>query len=361
MEYIKGGSLRSWLVKKKGAATDVPLGVAAGLIANILDGLGEAHRMGVVHRDLKPENVMLVGDPDAGDLSLKILDFGIAKAVGGTKGETSGGGLLGTPLYMAPEQMTSADVVGPQADLYSISVIFYEMLMEVSPQARWEPISGSRKDVPPAIDQLIEKGLSARPRSRPASVDEYKAALVAATGHAKPIGPVPPGPPAPPPRPEPRPFVPPLPPEPVRPAPPAKAGFLANLTPQHKRWISIGIIAAAVVYYLVDASSGGGTTFGGDDGPVASVSGRWVDSEGCYFNVRANGTSFSGSGEMQGVGTVDISGNLAGGRGGTVTLTSARGVLYSGPLNLIDEGGPVDASFGEYYFHIAHQPGPASR
>ena len=182
MEFVKGGTLRSWLVNGISAGREVSLQTAGGLMKSMLAGLSEAHRMGVVHRDLKPENVLLVGDPDAGDYNLKILDFGIAKAIGAAPATRSGGGPIGTPIYMAPEQMTSADAVGPQADIYSVSVMLYELLMDAPPQGRWDAVSKNRRDVPPSIDALLEKGLSARPRSRQSSATEFAKELEVALG-----------------------------------------------------------------------------------------------------------------------------------------------------------------------------------
>jgi serine/threonine protein kinase len=83
---------------------------------------------------------------------------------------------------MAPEQLTAPDTVGPSADLYSISVMFYELLMDAPPQGHWQPPSGGRSGIPPGIDQLIEKSLSNRARSRPQSVAEYRKALKTALG-----------------------------------------------------------------------------------------------------------------------------------------------------------------------------------
>ena len=163
MEYVAGGSLRSWLGNVIRARKDVPVATAAGIIKAILSGLAEAHRMQVIHRDLKPENVLLQGDPLAGDFRLKILDFGIAKVTtvsAGTGSQSSTGRALGTPLYMAPEQHTAPDTVGPPADLYSVSVMLYELLMETPPQGNSEMPSLSRKDVPKALDEVIARGMS---------------------------------------------------------------------------------------------------------------------------------------------------------------------------------------------------------
>lgn len=157
---------------------------AANIVSQILAGLDAAHKAGVVHRDLKPENVMLAGEPSDAGADLKILDFGVARAAGaGDTGATS----LGTRGYMAPEQITAPDAAQPSADLYSLSVMFYELLVGVVPQGHWQPPSAGRSDVPAAIDDLIQRGLSNNPRQRPQSVAEYAQALNAAmqTGNAQ--------------------------------------------------------------------------------------------------------------------------------------------------------------------------------
>jgi serine/threonine protein kinase len=179
MEYVEGLSLRSWHREKIQAREDIPLRVAARIIAEILDGLKAAHEAGVIHRDLKPENIILLQEPDDKRAPLRILDFGIARATDASTKTGTGTG-LGTPRYMSPEQVTNPDTATPAADLYSLSVLFYELLVDVLPQGHWQPPSGGRSDVPPGIDQLIEQGLSNRPSSRPQSAEEYRARLVAA-------------------------------------------------------------------------------------------------------------------------------------------------------------------------------------
>lgn len=170
MEFLGGQSLRAWNRKRLQSSSDCSMKTAANIIAEILAGLDAAHKAGVVHRDLKPENVMLLGEPNDQGAQLKILDFGVARAAGaGDTGATS----LGTRGYMAPEQITAPDAAQPSADLYSLSVMFYELLVGVVPQGHWQPPSGGRSDVPPAIDKLIERGLSNNPRVRPQNVAEY--------------------------------------------------------------------------------------------------------------------------------------------------------------------------------------------
>ncbi len=175
MKFVEGISLREWHRRRMTAKSDVPLDVAAAIIFSILDGLGSAHALGVVHRDLKPENIILTSEPEESTAALQILDFGIARAGDSTDAATGTG--LGTAAYMAPEQQTYPESVGPSADLYSLSRIFYELLMDVLPKGHWQPPSGGRPDVPLAIDAVIERGLNSRPASRQENVDEYRAEL----------------------------------------------------------------------------------------------------------------------------------------------------------------------------------------
>lgn len=200
MEFVQGRTLRAWLEEQVRLDRDVPLDLAVTLIKGILAGLSEAHRMGVVHRDLKPENVMLKEGAD-GSLAVKILDFGIARAAGGPS-TTSGarGSSSGTAVYAAPEQATSTEGIRPATDLFAVAVILYEMLMQVAPH-RWEPINPSRPDVPAALDTLLERSLSARPRNRPQSTAEFEQALDAAIAPAAPVHFIPT--PTPPPTPDP--------------------------------------------------------------------------------------------------------------------------------------------------------------
>ncbi len=180
MEFLNGRSLRAWN-RERMQGPDWSLKAAATIIREILAGLEAAHKAGVVHRDLKPENVILLSEPADDHVQLKLLDFGIARAPNtGDTGATS----LGTRGYMAPEQVTAPDAARESADLYALSVMFYELLVGVVPQNFWQPPSGGRADVPPAIDKLIERGLSPNPRVRPQSAAEYRQALHAALGPA---------------------------------------------------------------------------------------------------------------------------------------------------------------------------------
>ncbi len=126
MELLEGVPLSAYT--KNGGRVPVPQ--AASILQAVLSGLAVAHAEGIVHRDLKPENVFLSRDPN-GQFVVKILDFGIAKVMevaGGMGKRTRTGMLLGTPAYMSPEQIKNSKDVDPRSDLFSLGVLFYEML-----------------------------------------------------------------------------------------------------------------------------------------------------------------------------------------------------------------------------------------
>ncbi len=173
MEKLQGKSLRAWHREQLQARRDVPFKVAARIIAEILDGLSAAHARGIVHRDMKPENVFIIGAPTAERAEVRILDFGIASAVDAQSATSGTGSTAGTMGYMAPEQENNADLVGPEADVYAVTVMFYELLMQNRPSARWKQPSGARPDVPAGMDRLFDRGLDDYPKSRPANAKAY--------------------------------------------------------------------------------------------------------------------------------------------------------------------------------------------
>jgi len=125
MELLHGESLQAALDRRG----KLPVEQAIDFALQILSGLESAHHIGVVHRDLKPDNVFIV--PATGGPLLKLIDFGIAKLRAATefqKGLTRAGVVMGTPEYMAPEQLFAANDVDHRADLYSLGVILFEML-----------------------------------------------------------------------------------------------------------------------------------------------------------------------------------------------------------------------------------------
>ena len=125
LELVEGGSLRDRLDGKPHPPRDV-----AGLVEALARAAHYAHGHKILHRDLKPANVLLPdpAGPAAGFGPPKITDFGVAKRLTGSQGETCDGDVLGTPAYMAPEQAAGARGIGPPADVYSLGVVLYELL-----------------------------------------------------------------------------------------------------------------------------------------------------------------------------------------------------------------------------------------
>ena len=127
MEYIKGETLRARLTRCRGQlsmADSVKLG------AQLADTLAAAHAEGIVHRDLKPDNVMIVKSPRRGEGErTKLLDFGIAKLFEGNSEhiKTKTTAVMGTPVYMSPEQCMGKPLDG-RADMYSVGCLIYEAL-----------------------------------------------------------------------------------------------------------------------------------------------------------------------------------------------------------------------------------------
>jgi hypothetical protein len=119
MEYVDGISLRAWLERHntdRAASSDT----VRRMIRQLADALGEAHRQGLVHGDIKPENILLTSR--AGQMSVKVVDFGVARRV-----DTPGGVTVGTPGYVAPEQLTGTPP-DARADLFALGVVLYELI-----------------------------------------------------------------------------------------------------------------------------------------------------------------------------------------------------------------------------------------
>ncbi|MCL9797577.1 serine/threonine-protein kinase, partial [Frankia sp. AgKG'84/4] len=196
MEFVEGSDLRHELVRRR----TLPPGEAVGLIVDILTGLATAHRLGIVHRDLKPENVLL--DRRDGTSRPKVSDFGVAGLMASATRLTIPGGMLGTPLYMAPESVDGG-VVGPAADIYAAGTMLYEMLCGVAPFAGREMLSilrahadlvpGRPPGVPDEVWAVVAAMLAKNPADRPGT-DRLRALLPALTG--LPAAPAMVGPPA---------------------------------------------------------------------------------------------------------------------------------------------------------------------
>jgi serine/threonine protein kinase len=159
MEYIDGASLLQMERAKKPLAPEEALAI----VPKICDALQYAHDQGVVHRDIKPANILF--DKKG---SVKIADFGLAKLLGNDgpgSGLTEAKAALGTPHYMAPEQWERPLMVDHRADIFSLGVVFYEMLTGELPLGRFAPPSRKvRVDV--RLDEVVLRALEKEPELR---------------------------------------------------------------------------------------------------------------------------------------------------------------------------------------------------
>ncbi len=175
MPFINGSSLREALVRgEKFAVKDV-----VRIMRDVAEALDYAHGLGVIHRDIKPGNVLLMGT------HALVTDFGVSKAISASmpaSGYTSAGMAIGTPAYMAPEQLAADPAADHRMDLYALGLLGYELLTgtapfkEDSPQKTMaaqltrdpRPLEESRADVPAALSALVRRLLSKLPDDRPA-------------------------------------------------------------------------------------------------------------------------------------------------------------------------------------------------
>ncbi len=166
MEYVDGLSLRDLLLARKISPEE-----ALAIVPKICEALQYAHEHGVVHRDIKPENVLL----DKGG-QVKIADFGVAKMVGGTdigRALTQDRQVLGTPYYMAPEQVEHPERVDHRADIYSLGVVFYEMLTGELPLGKFQPPS-EKVQGDARLDDVVLRALEKEPEHRYQQASEVK-------------------------------------------------------------------------------------------------------------------------------------------------------------------------------------------
>ena len=165
MEYVDGMNLRQLLQSKT-----VEPRQALELVTQICTALQFAHDEGVVHRDIKPENILLNKKGQ-----VKIADFGLAKLLGAALDSalTMSQAAMGTMNYMAPEQRQNAQAVDHRADIYSLGVVFYEMLTGEVPMGRFEPPS-KKVQVDVRLDEVVLHALEREPARRYQQASEVK-------------------------------------------------------------------------------------------------------------------------------------------------------------------------------------------
>jgi serine/threonine protein kinase len=183
MEYMRGRTLDQ-IISASGALKSEQ---AIPLFSQALEGIGYAHKMGIIHRDIKPANMMLTEDG-----TLKVMDFGIARVLG-TARMTKAGNLIGTIEYMSPEQIQGKET-DARSDIYSMGVLLFELLTGRMPfvsENEYElmklhieqppvPVRTLAPHVPEVIEQTILRAMAKDPNQRFQTANEFRAAILSA-------------------------------------------------------------------------------------------------------------------------------------------------------------------------------------
>lgn len=189
MEHLTGGDL-SGVLDRRGP---LPVGEAALYVYQACEAVAEAHALGIVHRDLKPSNMFLTRRPNE-TACVKVIDFGISKDLDPNKvgpALTKTGMIIGTPVYMAPEQMANNKAMDARSDIWALGIILYELvtgevpftadsMTELVSQVLTHhppPPSRVRPGIPPQFDAVVMRCLDKRPDRRFASVRDLMAGL----------------------------------------------------------------------------------------------------------------------------------------------------------------------------------------
>jgi serine/threonine-protein kinase len=194
MEYLEGCDLRARLVQRRRLGLEeVEL-----ILTQVCRALSRAHEKGIVHRDIKPENIFLC-DHGGDEPFVKLLDFGIAKGTETIGAGTKTGALIGSPLYMSPEQLVGAKSLDHRTDLWSLGIVVFEALTgdcpfdadtlgamtllvhgDERPRLTW-----FRPDLPPAFDAWFVRACAKDPNARFASAKDLRDAFAAVVAEAR--------------------------------------------------------------------------------------------------------------------------------------------------------------------------------
>ncbi|MBX3211987.1 MAG: serine/threonine protein kinase [Labilithrix sp.] len=192
MERLFGESLRATIHRAK----RLPVGDAIAIGLQLLSALDAVHAAGIVHRDVKPDNVILVSRGGCDPL-VKLLDFGLCRRAARRRADeetmTREGALVGTPEYMAPEQVIGSATLDARADIYAVGVVLYEALtgdraffaknirdiLSGVMNKRLRPLREARRDAPRSLEVAVARAMSREPARRHATAAELQADLVA--------------------------------------------------------------------------------------------------------------------------------------------------------------------------------------
>ncbi|MDC3956106.1 serine/threonine protein kinase [Polyangium jinanense] len=193
LELLEGSDLGAYIARNG----PLPIDDAVTYVLEACEAIAEAHSLGIVHRDLKPDNLFLARRPD-GSRTVKVLDFGISKLSADKETSPERGGpltttsaVIGSPMYMSPEQLRATRDADPRSDIWSIGVTLYELIAGEGPFP-WQslpelcaailkdppmPLKERLPDVPPGLDAAILRCLHKNPADRYANIGELAVAL----------------------------------------------------------------------------------------------------------------------------------------------------------------------------------------
>lgn len=163
MEYIPGRTLKDRMDEEQ-----IPIREVVDILTRIGEAIQHCHDHGLIHRDLKPGNILLTPSGD-----VKVTDFGISGLLRRMGDITEQGVLIGTPQYVAPEQLRDGSRVDHRADQFSLGVLAYEILTNCLPVGVFDPVSKRRNEVPPKVDAVLSRALARDPADRFRSVREF--------------------------------------------------------------------------------------------------------------------------------------------------------------------------------------------
>ena len=179
MEYVDGSDVRRLMNNRLSPSETM------NVISQVCDALQFAHEEGIVHRDIKPENILIDSRG-----RVKIADFGLAKLASKTEQQFTLTGthqVMGTPRYMAPEQMERSRTVDHRADVYSLGVVFYEMLTGEVPMGQFEPPSKKIPNVGVKLDSVVLQAMAREPERRFQSANDMRNEMLVATEGVFPV------------------------------------------------------------------------------------------------------------------------------------------------------------------------------
>jgi serine/threonine-protein kinase len=194
MELLEGESLQA----KLASTGPLPIAEAVNILAQAARALGRAHAVGIIHRDIKPDNIFLARSEEDGGIVVKVLDFGVAKftVVDEAQSTTRTGSLVGTPLYMSPEQARGLKTLDARTDLYSLGLVaftmltnglafsaesFGDLLLQICTRSL-PSLCAHRPDLPPTMDAWFHKACAREAADRFATAQELIDALTYAAG-----------------------------------------------------------------------------------------------------------------------------------------------------------------------------------